>query len=165
MRIVSFYREEIPNQNGAFLKDIMKFSHGAMEMDHDYVQWLFPSNERSMLNGEAPTLTKEESEVFQNDPVLKEKVRQAFYKFLDFLALHIDPTLDVISPKETENLPWWLRSFNHNMLRITRCLKCLRLTGNTDLAVKLFNYLRTVSDKVSVNTMSYWRHATNENLW
>lgn len=167
MQIVEFYRGERGNQCGHKLDEMLTWSNGALEMDHDYVQWMFPSNERSMLNGEAPTLTKEESKIFEADPALQEKVKQSLVRFLDFLHFKLsrDDEAVLIEPKDSQNTPWWLRNFNHNMLRVTRLLKALRLTGNTKYAVAMFDALRPFKPQVSTNTWQYWYAAVFDPLW
>jgi hypothetical protein len=110
MKIVEFYRGERGNENGHTLADIMTWSNGALEMDHDYVQFMFPSNERSMMNCDAPTMTKEESQIFEADPELQERVKQSLVRFLDFLDFKLSRDDDeiVIEPKD-ENIPWFIR--------------------------------------------------------
>lgn len=49
MEIVKFYRGERGNQNGDMLDDILTWKFGALDMDHDFIQWLFPSNEPSQM--------------------------------------------------------------------------------------------------------------------
>jgi hypothetical protein len=167
MKIVEFYRGERANNAGHTLEEILTWSNGALEMDHDWVQWVFGSNERSMLNGEAPTLTKEESDIFKSDPELQEKVKQSFIRILRFLDFKLskDGEEILIEPKD-ENVPWWIRgAFNHNMLRVTRILKCLRLTGNDRYAVAFFDALREFKDKLSTNTWGYYHSAVFEPLW
>lgn len=168
MKIVEFYRGERGNGEGHTLAEIMTWSNGALEVDHDYVQWMFPSNERSMLNGDAPTMTKQESQVFEADPELQEKVKQSFVRFLEFLDFKLvqdDETGVKIEPKD-ENIPWFIRGpFNHNMLRVTRVLKCLRLTGNTKYAVAFYTALLEFKNLLSTNTWSYWQGAVFDPLW
>lgn len=172
MRVVEFYRGEIPNQSGVTLEQMMQFTLGEMEMDHDYIQWMFPSNEPSMLNCDAPVLTKEESEIFKADPELQQKVLDSFYKFLNFLGLEASISesgtmwIEEIAPTESRPDPqWWMKSFNHNMLRVTRVLKCMRLTGHLDPALALHGFLKSHQDKFSENTRKYWYDATFEPLW
>ena len=62
----------------------MSFSLYEMEENHDYIQFLFPSNEPSMFNMDAPILTLEEAEIFQEDPELQVKILMSFVKFLNF---------------------------------------------------------------------------------
>ncbi len=172
MKIVEFYRNERGNINGHRLDDVMGFSLGAMEVDHDWVQWLLPSNETSSMNGDAPTLTLEEATILSEDPELREKVKASFLKFIDFLGLQmiddgatqiitaLPPTHDRPNPLE------WMEGFNHNMLRVTRCLKCMRLTGHENYAAALFRFLRTNQNMFSINTFAHWRTAAmKEDLW
>src|SRR4051812_22091064 len=89
MEIVRFYRGMCGNQRANTLEEMLTWSDGKLEADHDWIQWAFPSNERSMLNGEAPVLDREEAETFQNDLQLQEKVKQCLIRFLSFLSLKI----------------------------------------------------------------------------
>lgn len=166
MKIVEFYRGERGNQNGDTLEQIMGYSLGAMEVDHDYIQWLLPSNEPSMLNCDAPVLTREEAKILSSDPELKAKLRQGYQKFFYFLGLRLTSddehgaTLEVVEPTQERKDPlWWLRSFNHNMLRVTRALKSMRLTGNPTYATALYDFLQAHRSEVSSNTWAYWQNA------
>lgn len=178
MKIVEFYRGERGNHLGVTLDQMMAFSPEDMEMDHDYIQWMFPSNEPSGLNCDAPVLTYEESLIFVNDPELQEKVKQSFVKYLGFLGFVLtkddetDVTIGLMEPTEKRPDPQlWTREFNHNMLRVTRVLKCLRLTGNNWYAVALFDALRAFDHarqsptRFSMNTWKFWSVAVKENLW
>ena len=66
MQVIEFYRGVRGNTNGHMLDDILSWSNDALEIEHDYVQWLFPSNVSSNFNCDAPVLTKEESLIFQS---------------------------------------------------------------------------------------------------
>lgn len=172
MKIVEFYRGERPNHMGVTLDEMMQFTHGQLEMDHDYVQWMFPSNEASMLNVEAPVLTKEEAYIISSDPELREKVKQSFIKMLDFFGFVLTKDeegsvlIEDMPPTEKRKQPQrWLMSFNHNMLRATRVLKCLRLCGLTEHALAFYNALRNHKVKVSTNTFKYWTDAIMVPLW
>jgi hypothetical protein len=164
MKIVEFYRGERGNTNGDTLDEIMSWTDGQLEMDHDWIQWALPSNERSMLNGDAPTMTKDECRAFNEDVELQEKARKTFERFLDFLGFRLTSDPLLVEPKD-ENVPWFLRSFNHNMLRVTRSLKSMRLTGNTECAVAFYNALRPFFGQVSENTRKYWGDAIFAPLW
>lgn len=172
MQVVDFYRGDRGNQNGTLLEQMMQYTHGELEMDHDYVQWMFPSNETSMLNVDAPVLTKEESEIFHADLELRDKVKQSFIKMLDFFGFYLaqddNGTVLIEDLAGTDKRPQpqrWLHSFNHNMLRATRVLKCLRLTGLTEYALAFYDALRRHKVKVSQNTFKYWTDAITLPLW
>lgn len=171
MKVVEFYRGERGNHVGAKLADVMTWDHGWLEMDHDYIQWMFPSNEMSQLNCDAPEMTWEESQIFQADPELQEKVKQSFVKFLDFLGLKLERDDDEIVVglvESTEGRPHpqrWMYSFNHNMLRVTRVIKSLRLTGLDRYAKALYKVLETQRPRFSDNTWRFWYAATYDPLW
>jgi hypothetical protein len=162
--IIDFYRDEIGNTNGNRRQEILGWSDGALEMDHDYIQWLFPSNEASNFNCDAPTLTQEEAAIFQADPELQEKVRESFVRILKFFEFELseDEHL-VVKPKQ--EVPLWLRAFNHNMLRATRVIKSLRLLGLHREAAAFFKCLEGFKIRVSGNTFEYWRAAAIDPLW
>ena len=165
--IVEFYRGEMPNQAGCFLYDMWSFSPGEYEMDHDYVQWMFPSNEMSGLNCDAPVMTMEESAIFQTDDHLKDCVRYSFYKILNFFGFRCIESAGapIIEPLELEESRNWLKQFNHNMLRVTRILKCLRLTGLTEYAIAFYDALRPYKETLSSNTWGFWTRAIMDPLW
>lgn len=164
MKVLEFYRGG-GNTNGHTLEEILKWSDGALEMDHDWVQFVFGSNEPSKLNGDAPTLTKEESDIFKADPELQEKVKQAFLRFLKFLhfKLESDGEKPVIKAESVD--VWWLEEFNHTMLRVTRMLKSLRLKGLERYAVAFYEAVKPFRNRLSDNTWGYWTRATFDPLW
>ena len=164
---VDFYRGDTPNKADKYLEEILTWSNGALEVDHDWVQWVFPSNEVSMMNYDAPIMTQEESIIFQSDQGLKDRVKKSFVRFLDFLGLElIDDEVHVVPVSENNPNPqWWTQAFNHNMLRVTRILKCLRLTGNEHYAFSLYNALMTIQERFTSNTLNYWEQAINLPLW
>lgn len=166
MEIIKFYRGERGNQNGDMLEDILKKSNYWLEIDHDYVQWLFPSIERSQMNYDAPTMTIEEVSAFEEDEDLQQKVKQSFIRFLNFLELKLTQDNDEVVIESIEEYPLWLREFNHNMLRVTRVLKSLRLTGNSQYAIALHKCLKNLHDNIpnkewqlSPYTWQYWDNA------
>ena len=163
MVIVDFYRGNRTNNMGDSYADIMAWTDEQLEFDHDYIQWMFPSNESSKLNTDSPTLTKEESLIFESDPVLQSKVREFAVRFIDFLGFKLES--GKIEPKG-DDIPLFLRGpFNHNILRVTRMLKSLRLTGNSDLAEAIFNALIELKNLVSQSTWNHWNNAANNPLW
>lgn len=171
MKIVKFYRGEIKNSDNWSLEEMWKFSLGELEMDHSYIQYMFPSNEPSMMNGDSPTMTKEESHIFKNDPELQEKVKKSFLVILNFFGFELvsqDGLLSIIPLKSTIKRPKpqaWLEHFNHNMLRVTRILKCLRLTGLGQYAILFFHALIEYKDNLSENTLWHWKRAVSDDLW
>lgn len=67
--------------------------------------------------------------------------------------------------KPKQEIPLWLRAFNHNMLRATRVIKSLRLCGLNQEAAAFFKCLEGFQNRVSGNTFEYWRAAAQDPLW
>lgn len=161
-KIIDFYRGECPTTEGVFLKDIMGWSDEALEVAHDYIQWLFPLNELSNFNVDAPILTQEDTAIFVTDPELKEKVKESFQRMLKFFKMKIEDEKVVYDKTE---VPMWLMAFNHNMLRVTRIIKSLRLLGHESYAYSFHEALMNHSGHLSENTLQYWQDALYSHLW
>merc|ERR1719277_957827 len=58
-----------------------------MEHIHDYIQWMFPTDEESMFNSDAPILNPQLQRAFGEDPQLQEELRQNLARFCTFLGL------------------------------------------------------------------------------
>lgn len=163
-QIIDFYEDKCGNAEGDMLQEILQWSNYELEVDHDYIQFLFPSNEASQMNVNAPVITKEECEYFQAN--LKDKIKTSFIRILDFLQFRLieDKNFILVEPIDNQTLEW-IKSFNHNFLRTTRILKCLRLTGNEQYAIAFYNGLRNFKHLVSKNSWSYWEKAIFDPLW
>lgn len=161
MKVVEFYRNEIPNNNGNYLCEILAWNFDRLEVDHDYIQWLFPLKEKSMFNDEAPTITDEEISLFAVDNELRINALQSFLTILLFFGFKVVENEVIIQePGEYHKDPQWVfRAFNHNMLRISRVLKSMRLIGHEDWSESFFNALKKFRNQISDNTWSYWEEA------
>ena len=175
--IIDFYLGEGTNIAGEKLDDILRWNNGQLEMDHDYIQWMFPSNEPSNINCDAPVLDKETADLFRADPELKEMLRASFIRILDFFGFWYnerytcgfpEPTVEPLVPTEKRPHPRkCLEFFNHNMFRVTRVLKSLRLCGLEEEAMAFFEALKMFKDSsgVTLNSWGHWERAANDPLW
>jgi Opioid growth factor receptor (OGFr) conserved region len=166
-RIVAFYGHEAPDDRGRTLRDIWTWDHEGLEGVHDYIQWLFPLRERSMVNFTAPLVTDETVARFAADAALRDNLARSFELMLDFYGLAID--------KRDRGLPiapmasfasrgrGWLTPGNHNHLRVTRILTSLRLLGLAPCAAALFERLAMIYEEhpgaISPVTFDYWQRA------
>lgn len=163
MKLVEFYRGEIPNNEGVFIDDIMAYSYDQLEVDHAYIQWILPLKERSMFNVDAPLLHDDEITLFKADPELQMKVYGVAFKMLDYFGMYLhrgsvgwqepDPEYGHKDPK------WWLRHFNHNFLRMTRMLTSLRYLGFEKLSVAIYECLLSSRDMYGKESYEYWTDA------
>jgi len=123
-QILKFYRGE-GNRSGHLLKDIIEvWNDEDWERGHDFIQWVFPTDEESRFHPEAPVMTCQEAIILGEDPELREKVLAALERFKGFLKLETGPH-------------WWAVPNNHNLLRISRAIRCLALLGLKEEAFNL----------------------------
>ena len=161
MKLVQFYRGEIPNANGVFIDDILAYNYSELEGDHEYIQWLLPNARPSMFHPNVPVLDDDQIVLFKSDPDLKSKFASAVCKMLDFYGMEIeDSHLRWQQPGNHKNPKWWLAFFNHNFLRITRMLTCLKLLGYEGLAKAVLQLLER--ENIDGESMGYWQDAVNE---
>ena len=163
-RLLDFYRGEVTDTEGRFLGEILGWSDDELEAVHDFVQWLFPLPEPSRFNPDAPLLTEEDVAAFRSDPLLQTHLLQSFERFLAFLGLSqaADGTVVEGPNFEARAMDVWAYS-NHNWLRITRLLRCLRLLGQEDRARSLYDWLaiqyKSHKFPIPADTFRYWTEA------
>ena len=67
-----------------------EFSYSQLEGRHDYIQWLFPSPERSRFNAASLPLSDEEALAIRSDPIAKERMRRSFLLIADFFGFEME---------------------------------------------------------------------------
>lgn len=160
--IIGFLNGSKPDYRGRYHSDMLLLDDMAMECCHDQVQYLFPLHEESQHAQTYPILTgetiaeiksgKSHWDIYVN--ILKAKSR--FEKFLG-----IGEYWDVMK----QDL--WLNRGNHNLLRITRIIRSLRLMGrefqSCDFYEKVLYALQYHTERDGVvhigNTVVYWEEA------
>lgn len=123
--IFAFYNGSAPDHRGRYLRDILKWPDDRLESVHDYIQWMFPLMEPSGVNPSAPVLDQATIRAFDSAAEL----RASFTRMLSFYGLRYEPVEVTHAPDFEQRASNWLSPNNHNHLRITRILKCLRLLG------------------------------------
>jgi hypothetical protein len=161
------------DQRGRFLQQVLEWPDDELEGTHDYIQWLFPLEERSGFNVSAPVLDAGTIQEFRSRVELQRNLRGAFVRMLAFYGLEmVESPATVIRPspyfaQRSEN---WLVENNHNHLRITRILKCLRILGLKSEAEAFFECLAGIYNgevgsrfpRISDETFWFWRSAAIE---
>merc|ERR1740129_795886 len=110
-----------------------------MEMVHDYIQWLFPTDEASRFNPNAPLLTRNVVKAFGEDAQMQRNFLRGLERFYAFLGLeqHGGDAGQPLRVGQAANFQsrtrtCWTgmgRMGNHNWLRISRVLHCLGMLG------------------------------------
>lgn len=194
-QIVDFYRDECswnpdaPKAHplGYTLFDIVhNWSDREWENDHDFIQWLFPLKEPSEFSDLAPILTDEDIAFFQADSKLRDVVFESYLRFLKFLGMTCKfdeaqqkwVTKRLVANQVGIGEEFFTQSYvdskmevwkipNHNWLRISRCLRSLRLLGLEYASASLFDELSNIFNEnmgVTHNTFDFWIEAQRGDL-
>ncbi len=152
------------DSRGRRLDTILAWSDDALELRHDFIQWLFPLEQASRFNPGAPVLAPADFAELGRDEGVVAGLRAAFRRMLAFYGL----TLRGPEVVKAEN--WAVRSANwawsptHNDLRITRILHSLALFGLHSEAAALLRFVETLFSETSLQqgraeALRYWRDA------
>jgi hypothetical protein len=154
--LLAFYGdEEGRTPSGYTLEQVLGWDDEDFEVQHDFIQWLFATDEPSLFNPDAPVLDAATIARFRADPLLRYRLRRAFERWLAFCGIvRTDDGLAFENP----NPKVWSRQ-NHNWLRITRVLRSLHLLGLSDEAQAFFDLLNTIRAKIDPTTWRYWEGA------
>jgi len=150
-RILDYYRGHGTDAENRTFEEVLAEDNGFWAGSHDHVQWVFPLPEPSNFNADAPLLTQEDIDAFTTgewhaDPegrgFLHGQLHRAYERFLNFLGLYDckGVVYDSQSPPAAARRLSTLARFNHNYLRITRCLRCLTLLGHGWCAKAMLKY-------------------------
>ena len=153
--ILGFLSGEQPDHQGRFLRELQHWPDSRLEAVHDFIQWMFPLAEPSPVNPLAPVLDDVALAELRSQPELRAtvqaNVRASYERMRRFY----------------EDSRHWVTPGNHNHLRITRILKCLRLLGLEPEAGGFFEWLETVYQAeqkkprpgISERSFEFWRQA------
>ncbi|MDQ6942344.1 MAG: opioid growth factor receptor-related protein [Candidatus Eremiobacteraeota bacterium] len=164
--IVRFYEGTAPDSEGRYIEQILRFDDRALERTHDYIQWLFPTPQRSAFNPDAPPLDDSAIAEFRARPELQTALRRSLNRMLGFYGLEWDGGA-IRRGTSFGNHDGWLQVGDHNHLRLTRILNSLRTLGDEEAARELFRCLATIYDDerrrgrtaISETTYCFWRDA------
>src|SRR5687767_8065769 len=87
--LVRFYHGDALDVRGRTLDDILAWDDEQLEAVHDYIQWLFPLDEPSRVNRDAPLLTAADRVAFRQ-PTVAGNLRRALDRMLAFYGLARD---------------------------------------------------------------------------
>lgn len=162
--ILDFYQGG-RNDRGATLEDIWNWDDTQLEDRHDFIQWLFPTIKGSNFNPTAAVTSDETIAAFKADKALQDKMVRSLDVMLKFYGFNRTANGIEIGTNFKARAQNWLKSGDHNHLRISRILTSLRLHGLEDYSKSFFQVLKQVyrahSDKIGAKTFSFWQSAAN----
>ncbi|MBD2388514.1 opioid growth factor receptor-related protein [Cylindrospermum sp. FACHB-282] len=166
--ILQFYSKKSSDVRGRMIEQIWQQDHEWLEKTHDYIQWLFPLTEKSRFNPHAPILTEEDIQAFRNREDLRTHLTKSLKLMLDFYGLSCSEMEGAkveitLSQSFSQRKQVWVHWGNHNHMRITRILKCLRLLGLEIYAQAFFKCLQQIyileKGEITKLTLSHWQEA------
>ncbi|MDA9736672.1 hypothetical protein N9V12_02960 [Gammaproteobacteria bacterium] len=129
------------------LQDIWSYSDKEIERRHDFIQVIFPLNKPSQAVSHGYYLDTQDlvNQIKTNKEAVTNILRssQWFFSFL-------------------ERNMYWNTRHDHNQLRITRVIECLRLLVSDEEADNFYNnVLELIEDNNQVNTrtLNFWSNA------
>jgi hypothetical protein len=151
-RVHRFLRGEAHDANGRLLADTLAFDDQRIESVHDFVQWLFPLREASQAVPGSPVLGASEAAAIRADPLARQGLGAALDRMSRFYG-------------ETNG---WLRSFDHNHLRITRIITAVGdLLGAAEAQAfhaRIIDRNTAFGSPVNQTSLRYWRQALERNV-
>lgn len=179
-RLIDFYTGAGIDDHGRTFEEILLWDSDELESVHDYVQWLFPTDQPSQFNPTAPILDQETLEAFIDSALCMKNLVRATDRILDHFKFTKDRngirtipgkkhcsyySLKVKKPKL--NKPWWIQKGDHNYLRFTRILRCLNLVGLNIYAEMIYQLLSEMHEvygkDIGDETLKHWYCAAFEN--
>lgn len=162
-QLINFCAGLNTTNEGLLLSDIIAANDLFWENDHTFIQWVFPTKNRSVYNPKAPLLTSEDIEFIKPltySHYIKSNFNDSFERFLRFLGLCIkNNKIQFHIDEEYYETIWGVP--NHNWLRITRCLECLNLVGLHSQLKMLIEFLEKEHEKLPFpfETIQRWEIA------
>jgi hypothetical protein len=145
--LVGFLAGASPDAHGRAHADILAFCDAELEARHDFIQWLFPLPEASRAVPGSPVLSEDDIASVRQSPQAQRNLAAAAARMLAFYAASDQ----------------WLRSHDHNHLRITRIVRSLRLLKSDEAADNfrraILALVRARGAAVNATSLAYWAEA------
>lgn len=146
MNFKNFLLGKEPDFKGRMIDEIWNFTDIQIEGNHDFIQLIFPLNKKSESSFHGYYLDSENlvNELKENSEIKYNIIKSSAW-FLSFLIRNNH----------------WKSRYDHNQLRITRIIECLRLLVGSNEADNFYkSVLELCSDvKLSKTTLDYWSKA------
>ena len=146
MDIIAFLSNDGEDFKGRRLSDIWSMSDQEIEATHDFIQIVFPLDEPSQSSFHGVYLGPEDIEAAISNAAVREALIKSSEWFLGFLSRSLV----------------WRSGYNHNQLRITRVIKCLRMLVGEQQADRFRGrVLDLLPNKraLSEECLRYWKEA------
>lgn len=162
-QIIDFLSGTGTDYKGRSYALMLEWSNAKLEECHDQIQWFFPLHEESKFARLCPIITEEIVKDIIDDRDLLDIVQDNLAK----AKLRMDRFFGFGEYKDRDKQCSWCRNGNHNLLRITRIIRSLRIFGLDDHAQDVYDdaYEAGVYFGVSAYTLSKWQQALTGGVW
>ena len=147
MNFETFLLNESCDHKGRMLSDIYKFSDNEIEATHDFIQIVFPLAEPSFWSSNKYFIeSQQQIDSLSKNKNVKEAILQSASWYISFL-------------KRNNH---WKNVNDHNLKRITRMIKSVRLiVGDieADNIKKEIISIKNIEKLVSQKSIKYWENA------
>ena len=161
--IIPFYSGLAPDHRGRHLEDYWGFNFNQLEREHDYIQWMFPTWQRSQFHDAAPVIDEETWQAFNESLWLRERLSKSLDLMLTFYGLIWDGQKVIESDSFVTCSSNWITRCNHNHLRLTRILSSLYTLGLANKSQALAQYLGAAAKRfpsvISRERAGFWNDA------
>ena len=143
---------------GRRFDEMLAYSDDRMEECHDYVQWMWPLHEESHFASVFPVLTQDVADVLAKSEQARGRLLAGLARFRSFYGVHEDGKVD------DDKVQQWCHNGDHNLLRITRIIRSLRILGLEEPAQQFYKDMTAVGEAngLSETTLRYWKRAAEE---
>jgi hypothetical protein len=141
--------------------ETLEWSDVQLEACHDHIQHIFPLHEDSHMARTWPVVNKEIVEEGKDNPAVLSNLKAAKDRFQSFFgACDGDDNWKIKQDR-------WCRDGNHNILRITRIIRSLRLFGLETESQDFYKRMSDIAERCGISNISkaYWWRAANEDVW
>ena len=146
MDILAFLKNEGCDFRDRRLEDVWSFEDREIEATHDFIQLVFPLEEPSSSSFHGVNLDSSDVLEIRRSEVAVTNIKRSAFWFLGFLSRSQS----------------WRSGYDHNQLRITRAIRCLRLlVGEKEADAfrdQVFE-LVGVEGGLSEKTIKFWKDA------
>ena len=106
-------------------------NYSKLEIEHSYIQWLFPIQEGGGMSSTSQPLQRHEIVAINKDKAVQTRFRRSYEVMLDFFGMKLVDrnTGKIARSADYKDRYHNLNTSSHNYLRITRILKCLGEVG------------------------------------
>jgi hypothetical protein len=159
--VVEFYSGRKKDWSGRSIEEMWSYSLEQLEDIHSYIQWLFPLR----TPGVAPAALIDDETVaaFRGQPELRDRLLKSFDVMLNFYGLRRQGDEVVRAETFSKRARNWLTRGNHNFLRITRILTCLRELGLETWSRAFFRCLEQIHAEyakvIGPESFRFWQNA------